>query len=85
MEFNDICALRYARKAGRAFEAAHQAIRGARRFSGDPIFVTRMVKMARRMNRTGVSYMGHARNLLATLVKPCDGHSCDAEVTHGTR
>jgi hypothetical protein len=23
--------------------------------------------------------------LLAALVEPCDGHSCDAEVTHGTR
>jgi hypothetical protein len=23
--------------------------------------------------------------LLAALVDPCDGHSCDTEVTHGTR
>ena len=23
--------------------------------------------------------------LIAAIVEPCDGHSCDAEVTHGTR
>lgn len=23
--------------------------------------------------------------LLAGFIDPCDGHSCDAEVTHGTR
>jgi hypothetical protein len=23
--------------------------------------------------------------LIAALVEPCDGHSCDAEVTHGGR
>jgi hypothetical protein len=23
--------------------------------------------------------------LLAAVIEPCDGHSCDAEVTHGTR
>ena len=23
--------------------------------------------------------------LIAAIVEPCDGHTCDAEVTHGTR
>lgn len=23
--------------------------------------------------------------LIAAAIEPCDGHSCDAEVTHGTR
>lgn len=23
--------------------------------------------------------------LIAAIVEPCDGHSCDGEVTHGTR
>ena len=38
------------------------------------------------MNRSKLALVGIVIiYLLAALVEPCDGHSCDAEVTHGTR
>ena len=38
------------------------------------------------MNRSKLALVGIVLiYLLAAVVDPCDGHSCDAEVTHGTR
>jgi hypothetical protein len=38
------------------------------------------------MKRSKLAILGLVISyLLAALVEPCDGHSCDAGVTHGTR
>ena len=38
------------------------------------------------MNRSKLAIIGIVLiYLFAALVDPCDGHSCNAEVTHGTR
>ena len=38
------------------------------------------------MNRSKLAFVGIVLiYLFAAFVDPCDGHSCDAEVTHGTR
>jgi hypothetical protein len=58
-------ALHCARKAGRAFAEAHATIRAARKFNGDRIFVTAMVRTARQINRNGVLLARLAREAVS--------------------